>query len=144
MLQYSPLKIRGMVDITYDRGETEFSGEIALKIHSVSSGCLFLKNFYETRKQAELHHLIFEKPLSTVSDYFVVNKNENIFNVAFVGNFCCLEKIETLKLNWNFQLEGNARIILSIFISLGDYLYMLFAISSRTRLCCGQASGSAD
>jgi len=36
-LRYSPLKIRGTVDITYDRGETEFSREIALKIRSVSS-----------------------------------------------------------------------------------------------------------
>lgn len=62
--RYSPLKIRGMVGITYDRGETEFSVEIALKICSASSGRPFLKNFYDTRKQAELHHLIFEKPLS--------------------------------------------------------------------------------
>lgn len=44
-LRYSPLKIRGTADITYDRGETEFSGEIALKIRSVSSWTSVLKEF---------------------------------------------------------------------------------------------------
>lgn len=74
VLRYSPLKIRGTADITYDREETEFSGEIALKIRSVSRGTSVLKEFLwnpETGRIAPFD--IREVAFNLVGDYFVIN-----------------------------------------------------------------------
>lgn len=61
--------------------------------------CPFLKNFYSSRKQAELHHLIFEKPLLTIDwhSYFVVSVQTWIIyplDVALVASFYCREIME--------------------------------------------------
>lgn len=47
-----------------------------------------------------------------------------------------LENVEALQLDSMVTFSWKPRIAPSIFIP-SDYLYMLFAISSRARLCCG-------